>query len=121
MKKREDGYYIFRAWITNHRTGEKIYAKDKGKKAFLSTKDIFIGHELNYEEALKYQGPLKNHINSNPNRASFIQDLKTMPYTALCKKWSSPPTIKLLWQKYVWGNRQKILFWKLTKGFYHIQ
>ncbi len=34
MKKREDGYYIFRAWITNHRTGEKIYAKDKGKKAF---------------------------------------------------------------------------------------
>ena len=34
MKKREDGYYIFRAWITNPRTVEKIYAKDKGKKAF---------------------------------------------------------------------------------------
>ena len=117
------GVHLYCPELYNHNKGASLVICNsiKGKKAFLSTKDIFIGHELNYEEALKYQGPLKNHINSNPNRASFIQDLKTMPYTALCKKWSSPPTIKLLWQKYVWGNRQKILFWKLTKGFYHIQ
>lgn len=37
-----------------------------------------------------------------------------------CGLWSTPPSLKLLWQKYIWGNRQKILFWKLTKGFYHI-
>ena len=117
------GVHLYCPELYNHNKGASLVICNsiKGKKAFLSTKDIFIGHELNYEEAQKNQGPQKNHINSNPNRASFIQDLKTMPYTALCKKWSSPPTIKLLWQKYVWGNRQKILFWKLTKGFYHIQ
>lgn len=34
MKDKETGFYIFRAWITNPKTGERIYAKDKGKKAF---------------------------------------------------------------------------------------
>lgn len=34
MEKKKKGYLIFRAWITNPKTGEKIYAKDKGKKAF---------------------------------------------------------------------------------------
>ena len=34
MDKKEYGYYIFRAWIRNPRTGEKIYAKDYGLKAF---------------------------------------------------------------------------------------
>ena len=34
MNKMEKGHYIFRTWITNPKTGEKIYAKDKGLKAF---------------------------------------------------------------------------------------
>lgn len=34
MHIKEKGHYIFRAWITNPKTGEKIYAKDKGLKAF---------------------------------------------------------------------------------------
>ncbi len=34
MNNKEKGYYIFRTWITNPRTGERIYAREKGKKAF---------------------------------------------------------------------------------------
>lgn len=34
MNKKENGFFIFRPWITNPKTGEKIYAKEKGKKAF---------------------------------------------------------------------------------------
>lgn len=28
-------------------------------------------------------------------------------------KWYKKPSVKLLWQKYVWGNRQKIFLWNL--------
>lgn len=108
--------------LYNHNKGASLIICNsiKGKEAFLSTKDLFVGHELNYETAIRYQGPLRKRITPNSDRALFIQDLKSMPYIALCKKWSTPPSLKLLWQKYIWGNRQKILFWKLTKGFYHI-
>ena len=34
MNIKSKGHYIFRTWITNPKTGEKIYAKDKGIKAF---------------------------------------------------------------------------------------
>jgi hypothetical protein len=33
MEQSKDGYYIFRTWITS-KDGERIYAKDHGKKAF---------------------------------------------------------------------------------------
>lgn len=33
MDKSSNGYYIFRTWITS-KDGERIYAKDHGKKAF---------------------------------------------------------------------------------------
>ena len=116
------GVHLYCPELYNHNKGASLIICNsiKGKEAFLSTKDLFVGHELNYETAIRYQGPLRKRITPNSDRALFIQDLKSMPYIALCKKWSTPPSLKLLWQKYIWGNRQKILFWKLTKGFYHI-
>ena len=36
-----------------------------------------------------------------------------MSFDEINKKWAKKPTLKLLWQKYVWGNRQKIFFWNL--------
>lgn len=34
-----------------------------------------------------------------------------MDYDSINKKWAKSPGIKLLWQKYVWGNRQKVALW----------
>lgn len=29
------------------------------------------------------------------------------------RKWADKPSLKLLWQKYVWGNRQKVFVWSI--------
>ncbi len=89
---------------------------EKGEKVFLEAQKQMYGHELKFEDALKYQGPMRKHIAMNPQRDAFMADLQNddIEYQVLNKKWAKPPTIKLLWQKYVWGNRQKIWLWNLT-------
>lgn len=88
---------------------------DKGKKALQLAKRFLNGHELSFEEAIKYQSPMRKHIDTNPKRYAFIADLmdENMSYETICKKWYRGPSIKLLWQKYVWGNRQKVFLWNL--------
>ena len=72
------------------------------------------GHELAFEDALHYQSPMRKCISCNPDRERFMTDLQSeMTYEAINKKWAKRPGIKLLWQKYVWGNRQKVFFWNL--------
>lgn len=72
------------------------------------------GHELDFDTALKYQSPMRKPITYNPDREACIADLQgEMHYKAINKKWTKKPTVKLLWQKYVWGNRQKVFFWNL--------
>ena len=78
------------------------------------------GHDLEFSDALKYQAPLRGPISAHPRRAEFMEDVVKMDYAALNEKWAQPPTLKLLAQKYVWGNRQKVAFWnaqqRLRKG-----
>lgn len=86
----------------------------KGKEVFLKASKNMIGRELKFEEALKYQSPLKRQIGDNPKRSEFMLDLQSnMEFAALNKKWAIPPGIKLLFQKYLWGNRQKIFVWNI--------
>ena len=92
---------------------------DKGKKiAENILKENFIGRELYFSQALKYQGPMRKSIAENPKREDFMQDLKTMDYDSLCKKWAKRPSLKLLISKYVFGtNRQKVWWWNFKKKF----
>lgn len=46
-------------------------------------------------------------------RTEFMSDVRTLSYEEICKKWYGGPSWKLLWQKYVWGNRQKVFLWNL--------
>lgn len=88
---------------------------NKGQKVVLKASKKMYGHELNFEDALKYQGPMRKHISMNPDRTAFMSDLQgSMTYEDINKKWAKNPTLKLLWQKYVWGNRQKVWLWNLT-------
>lgn len=76
----------------------------------------FIGRELEFSQALKYQGPMRKSIAENPDREKFMDDLHTMDYDSLCKKWAKRPSLKLLISKYIYGtNRQKVLWWKFKK------
>ena len=78
----------------------------------------FIGRELDFSQALKYQGPMRKSISENPKREDFMRDLKMMDYDSLCKKWAKRPSLKLLISKYIYGtNRQKVLWWKFKKLF----
>lgn len=86
----------------------------KGCEVFRKTVQHMYGHELEWDEVLKCQGALRGCIKENPQRKVFIHDLqKDMSYHAINKKWAKPPSLRLLFSKYVWGNRQKVLLWRL--------
>lgn len=87
---------------------------EKGKSVIAEAANNMYGHELQFEDALKYQGPMRKHIPDNPRREEFMADLRSdMDYTLITKKWADRPSIKLLFQKYIWGNRQKVFVWNL--------
>lgn len=87
---------------------------EKGKAVMEKAQKSMYGHELAFEDALRYQSPMRKCISCNPDRERFMTDLQSeMTYEAINKKWAKRPGIKLLWQKYVWGNRQKVFFWNL--------
>lgn len=92
----------------------------KGVKALDLAREQLFGHELKFNEAVKYQSPLRKHIEKNPRREEFMQDVVKMPYKELCRKWAKKPTLKLLWQKYVWGNYRKIAIWRLKQNIKQI-
>lgn len=89
---------------------------EKGKQAVQKARKSMYGHELDFYTAIKYQSPLRQNINLSANRKDFMRDLASnMDYKTLNKKWAKRPTIKLLWQKYIWGNRQKAALWNVKK------
>lgn len=50
----------------------------------------------------------------NPDRVNFMQDLKgNMSFEEINDKWATKPSLKLFFQKYIWGNRQKAWLWNL--------
>ena len=85
----------------------------KGRSALECAMPYLQGRNLEFDTALKYQSPMRKHIEGNPDREQFLQDVKVLEYHELCKKWATKPSLKLLWQKYIWGNRQKVFFWNL--------
>ena len=88
---------------------------EKGAEAVRLAEKQMLGHALNFAEALKYQGAMRRPIGEEPRRAEFMEDLKKLTYPALCRKWAVKPDLKLLYSKYVWGNRQKVFVWNLRK------
>ena len=92
--------------ITNTEKGEGIVRSIIG--------DNFAGRELKFEDALRFQGPMRKSIAENPERSDFFADLQNNDYDTLCKRWVKRSSIKLLLSKYVWGtNRQKVAWWNI--------
>ena len=88
----------------------------KGKNVVKKAQKNMYGHELNIKDVLKYQSPLRKHIDYNIDREYFMENLKSnMSYEEINSKWVKKPSLKLLWQKYIWGNRQKVTLWNIAK------
>lgn len=87
----------------------------KGAAVIQKAQENMFGHELKFEDALKYQAPMRKHIASNPDRAHFMRDIQSdMTYEQINRKWAKRASFSLLWSKYIWGNRQKIALWNFT-------
>lgn len=88
---------------------------EKGRTVWKSAEKYFHGHKLEFDTALKYQSPMRKAIDMNPQRDACMMDLmdNDMNYEAICEKWAKKPSIRLLFQKYVWGNRQKVFVWNM--------
>ena len=95
--------------ITNTEKGEKIVKSIMGNG--------FEGRELDFSQALKYQGPMRKSISENPLRSECMTDLRSsMDYDSIIKKWAKPSSLRLLISKYVWGsNRQKVNWWRFKQ------
>lgn len=89
---------------------------EKGSNALLMAQTELDGHPLQTDTIMTYQKRLRTSIDTNPDRSAFMRDLISLDYKSICRKWAKPPSLKLLWQKYVWGNRQKIWLWNV---FHH--
>ncbi len=96
-----------------------VASSPKGKKVLQETKKYLFGHDLRYEDALRYQSPMRSSAPANPKRDEFMEDLKKLSYSELCKKWRPRYSLKLLISKYVWGsNRQIVFLWKIKRKIF---
>jgi len=87
---------------------------EKGLNVIKNSDKYLYYRELDIYDAIRYQGPLRTHIKDNPDKIEFMNDLHNMEYEELIKKWYTKPSFKLLYSKYVWGNRQKMFVYNLT-------
>lgn len=106
----------------------ELYGKNKGaslvvcnsEKGFnlikLVQKDIFL-QELDFDDVLKYQSPMRKPITKNNKRLEFMNDLTTIDYDSIVKKWNKPTSLKMLFDKYFFGNRQRVKIWQLKRFF----
>ena len=85
-----------------------VVNSQKGLKIVEQLKDIMVLRRLDLTTAIKYQSPLRKHIDYNEDRSEFISDLKNLEYKKIIKKWYKKPSISLLFKKYIYGNRQKV-------------
>lgn len=86
----------------------------KGKREFAKAQGSMYGHELLFGDALKYQGPMRKPISENPDREKCMHDLQSsMSFKEINRKWAKPPSVLLLFRKYVWGNRQRVFIWNI--------
>lgn len=88
----------------------------KGCEALELIKPNLYGRELDAEDALKYQRPLRVVVPANPKRDIFMKDLCAMDYKTLCQKWKPKSSFKTLFFKYVLGNnKQVVMMWKIKQ------
>ena len=74
-------------------------------------------HEVDFEKMKKYQRPGLIQKTVHPLYNEFMEDIKTMDYYLLCKKWAKRPSIKLIMQKYIFNNRMRVKIWRLKQLF----
>ncbi|MGX8851833.1 Coenzyme F420 hydrogenase/dehydrogenase, beta subunit C-terminal domain [Amedibacillus sp. YH-ame10] len=115
------GVHIYCPGLYGHNGGASLILcnTEKGEKAYQNARKKMNDSELNLNDALRYQSPLRNPISKNEKREVFMKDLadEKLGYKFICKKWADSSSLKLLFSKYVWGNKQKVRLWNFMHRF----
>ena len=114
------GSQLYCPELYGHNKGSSLAVcnSEKGIAVLKKAEPCLYGHELKYEDALKYQRPMRVVVPANPRRDEFMDDLKSMDYQELCDKWKPREPFKVLWKKYVLGkNSQVVTWWKIKNMF----
>ena len=113
------GVHIYCPDLYNDNRGASVVFvnTEKGRKLLENASQWLHIRSLDPEQAIRYQGPLRQHIASNSKREEFMQELRgKSSYEELCHRWAVRPSLKLLIRKYVWGmNRQKVWWWRVRQ------
>lgn len=111
------GVHLYCPDLYGHNGGASLVVcnTDKGRKALDDARRLMYGRDLNIEDAIRYQSPMRQPIAMNPRREEFMDDVMVMDYRTLVKKWGGRPSLRLLFSKYVWGNRQKVWLWNIKQ------
>lgn len=89
---------------------------NQGIQALNRAKPLLYGHDLSIEDAVKFQGPMRKSIAMNLRRDEFMSDITTMDYASIVNKWRKRTPLKILFQKYIFGNNaQKVWFYNFKK------
>ena len=109
------GVHLYCPELYGHNRGCSLAVcnTEKGKNIFRQTEIQLYGHELDIDTAIKYQSPMRKPISQNSKRDLFLKDCLSLDYESLVGKWAIKPDLKLLWSKYLFGNRQKVALWNL--------
>ncbi|MDE5886611.1 MAG: Coenzyme F420 hydrogenase/dehydrogenase, beta subunit C-terminal domain [Muribaculaceae bacterium] len=91
----------------------------KGREALRAASIGMVGHEIEMDDVIRFQGPLRRCIPMNPQREAFMKDLedRDISIEEINKKWANRPSLKLILSKYIWGNHQKVRLWNLKHKF----
>lgn len=113
------GVHIYCPELYGHNGGASVIVANtgKGKEALEQAKKLMFGHALDIKDVIRYQGPMRGPIKYNESRSECMADLRndSISYSEFNRKWSDSPSLKLLFNKYVWGNRQKVAMYNFRK------
>lgn len=111
------GVHLYCQDLYNKNKGASLIITNtnKGNDVVSKLSDLMIIRQLDLTESIKYQSPMRKKIDSNPDRAKFMHDLTVLNYKDLIKKYYDKPTVKLLYSKYIYGNKQKVFLYNAFK------
>ena len=80
----------------------------EGLAAFEAASPDMAFRELDMDDVVRYQGPMRGPAGSDARRAECMADLRSLGYREFVRKWARRPTLKLLVSKYLWGTNRQV-------------
>lgn len=104
------GVHLYCPDLYNNNRGASLVVcnTETGLAAFEAARPAMTSRELDMEDVVRYQGPMRKPTGADPRRTECMADLRSMGYEQFVRKWAKRPTLKLLVSKYIWGTNRQV-------------